>query len=62
MTIKVNLPSVMVEMANEVKTPACTMGVNIALKCLERIAARACELDDPVLLKELLTLNLVSEG
>lgn len=61
-TIKVNLCHLMVEMANSCNTPACTMGTRMALSCLERIAQRACELNDKALLKELETLGLVGEG
>jgi len=58
-TMKVDLVNLMIEMANNTKTPASTIGVKIAIGCLERISARACELNDPAILKELEILMLV---
>lgn len=60
-TMKVNLCSLMVEMANTCQSFPTNMGTRIAIGCLERIAKRACELNDPELLKELETLGLVGE-
>lgn len=61
LTPKVNIQGLMVEMANTCNSAACTMGTRMALGALQRIAARACELKDPALLKELETLGLVTE-
>lgn len=60
-TMKVDISNLMVEMANTCKTPASIMGTKVALGCLERIAARSCELNDSALLAELKTLCLVVE-
>lgn len=60
-TMKVNLCSLLVEMANTCQTIPTNMGTRVVIGCLERIAKRACELNDPALLKELETLCLVGE-
>lgn len=61
MRIKVDLVALMVAMANDCQSQACTFGTKMAIGCLERIAKRACELNDPELLEELKVLGLVKE-
>ena len=60
-TPKVNIVNLMAEMASTCNSFPCTIGVRMAVGCLERIAKRVCELNDPELLKELTTLGLVEE-
>jgi hypothetical protein len=59
-TPKVNIVNLLIEMANTCQSSACSMGTKMAIGALERIARRACELDDPALLKDLETLGLVA--
>lgn len=57
----VDVIGLMVTMANDCQSAACTMGVQMASGCLQRLAKRACELKDPQLLDELKSLGLVVE-
>ena len=61
-TMTVNVGALMTEMANTCQSTGCTIGTKVVLGCLERIAKRACELNDPALLNELQTLMLIEEG
>lgn len=58
---KVDIVALMVEMANTVQSTACSIGTRMAVGCLERLAKRACELNDPALLEELEVLGLVKD-
>jgi hypothetical protein len=58
--MKVNINDLMLQAAKEMRSETMAMGFSIASNCFEKIAKRACELNDPVLLDILDTLDLIT--
>lgn len=56
---KVCLANIMVTAANDCRSPAITMAFQYAINSLNRIAERACEIKDEVILAELEHLDFV---
>jgi hypothetical protein len=57
--IRVNLVALMLQAAEDCKSPGITVGFQVAISSLQRLATRACELGDKAILDELVLLNLV---
>ncbi len=62
-TIKstVNLANLMVNAANELRTPAISYGFQISIGCLRRIAMRALEIGDHKIVDELVSIGFVTK-
>jgi len=60
--INTNLPEMMGDAANECKSPAVTIGFQVALSRLKRIAMRALEIGDTEILDELVSLGIIKKG
>ena len=60
--IKTNLPQLLVGAARECKAPAITIGFQMAVSRLNKIATRALEIGDTEILDELEALGFVEKG
>lgn len=60
--MKVDFPSVLVLAAQDCKAPGITIGFQLAIQSLERIAKRAAEINDTIILEELYHLGLVEKA
>jgi hypothetical protein len=63
-TIKmsVNLNTLLIEAAREMRSPGIAIGFQITMGCLRRIALRAIEIKDKAILEELDTLGIITMG
>ncbi len=59
LTMQVDLWGLMVEAAEVAKSPAITMGFNIAHKCLQQIAAEACNVGNVKICESLQVLGYI---
>lgn len=59
-TMKINLTNLLQEAAATCMSPAITMGAKLTVQSLQRLAERAVEINDPVILRELDFLGFVT--
>jgi len=58
----VDLEHIFYLISREVKAPAISIALSIAVTCLNKIAERAIEIGDTVIIAELQTLGIINDG